>query len=210
MSFSTKFSFKKKDAPESKDNANGPKLPEAKSKQKVKVHPLLNAKHGFYADDGELYTQKLSREERNTYWLALLNNRGKRVLPSGFKSWMSREIATDHEGDNYPLLYTFLFNVSSSLNWDHRTLNLFIIFLLLIIALYDGWAAKYVPQLVDANSGDQLLVFLSLGMFICQLIPPVGMWYLTHYCNDLVLFKATLNFQSWVSALGVPPFQSVC
>jgi hypothetical protein len=160
---------------------------------------LLNAKHGFYADDGELYTPKITKAERNEYWLALLNNRGKRALPSGFKSWMSKEIATEHESDNYPMFYNFLFNVCSSLNWDHRTLNLFFIFLLLIIALYDGWAAKYVPQLVSANSNDQLLVFLSLGMFICQLIPPLGLYYLTHYCNDLVRFRATMDFQNWVS-----------
>eukprot|EP01034_Spumella_vulgaris_P022493 gene22493-28621_t len=40
-------------------------------------------------------------------------------------------------------------------------------------------------------------MYIALGMFICQLIPPLGMWYLTHYCNDLVLFKGALKFQSW-------------
>ena len=205
MTKSKKLKDQKKAAAEAAAAAMATDKPETttKNKSKTRHHPLLDAKTEAYVDDSELFMPKTTRKDRSDYWMQIVGNRGKRVPPPGFKSFLARAMAKDTEIYNYPKIYTFLLKVTTSAMWDQWTINFFIIFLILIVFIYDGYARKYVPKLVTMNGdGNAIIMLPALAMFLCQLIPACGGFYLTHYCNDLVLYAASNNFQHWVSILA--------
>jgi len=195
LSFSNKF--KKVETPvESEEDI------QKKKNKAAKANPLLNAKTDPYVDDNDAYQPRISRADRYEYWLKLLPNRGpRRPLPKAFKSWKSKEIASVNEDANYYFIHVFLFNLIKSRSWDHRYINLFILWMLLIIFFVDGWAEQLAPFLVDLNTGNQLLAIPPLLMFICQLVPFLGMVYFITHCNDLVNYRAIKEIGSWVSKL---------
>ena len=193
LSFSNKF--KKVETPaESEEDI------QKKKNKAAKANPLLNTKTDPYVDDNDAYQPRISRADRYEYWLKLLPNRGpRRPLPKAFQSWKSKEIANVNEDSNYYYIHVFLFNLIKSRSWDHRYINLFIIWILLIIFFVDGWAEQLAPFLVDLNTGNQLLAIPPLLMFICQLVPFLGMIYFITHCNDLVHYRAIKEIGSWVS-----------
>ena len=190
LSFSNKFKKPDEDA-QQKDQ---------KKKSAAKQNPLLNTKTDPYVDDNEAYTQRISKADKYAYWMALLPNRGpRRPLPKGFQSWKQREIASLNQQANYHWFYIRSFNFFSSVNWDHRSINLFIIFLILVIFFMDGYAEQYAPTVSALNTGNQILAVFPFLIFICQLIPFLGMLYFIGNCNDLVHFKAIKEIGKWVS-----------
>lgn len=194
LSFANKF--KKAEAPAEDGAEDNTK----KKKSAAKQNPLLNTKTDPYVDDNENYVTRISMADRYEYWLKLLPNRGpRRPLPKAFISWRSRELASINEQANYHRIHTMLFNIISSKNWDHRYINLFILWILLIIFIVDGWADSLAPFLVDLNAGNQLLAIPPLLMFITQIIPFLGMIYFITHCNDLVHYRAVKEIGSWVS-----------
>lgn len=201
LSFSNKF--KKTETPAAED--------ETKKKNKAaKQNPLLNTKTDPYVDDNDLYVPRISRMDRYDYWLKLLPNRGpRRPLPKAFVSWKSRELASVNEQANYYRIHIVLFNIVKNKNWDHRYINLFIVWILLIIFFVDGWADNLAPFLVEYNTGNQILAIPPFLMFITQLIPFLGMLYFITHCNDLVHFKAVKEIGTWVSISSLPSFNLI-
>lgn len=190
-SFSFSNKFQKKEVAEEETQ---------KKKTGAKLNPLLNSKTDPYVDDNEAYVPRISRAVKYEYWKALLPNRGpRRPLPKSFVSWKSREIADVNEEANYARVYLYGFNFIRSGTWDQRFLNLFIIWLLLIVFFVDGWAETLAPSVATMNAGNQILVIPPFIMFITQLIPFLGMLYFISNCNDLVHFKAVKEMGTWVS-----------
>jgi hypothetical protein len=62
---------------------------------KAKKNPLLNAKTDDYVDDSDLFKSRISRTDRLEYFMFLKDTKDRRILPRGFRSWMSDEIAID-------------------------------------------------------------------------------------------------------------------
>lgn len=206
MSFMTKSKKSIKEKEKEKkaaEAAAAAKAEKAETKKNIKParhHPLLDAKTDAYVDDGELFVPKTTRKDRSDYWMQIVGNRGKRIPPPGFKSFIAKVMATDTEIYNYPRVYAIMLHVTTSSLWDQWTMNFFILFLLLVVFIYDGYAEQFAPTLVTMNGpGNSIIMLPLLAMFFCQLIPACGGFYLTHYCNDLVLYAASMNFQHWVS-----------
>lgn len=192
FSFSNKF---KKEEPAEEEV-------QKKRNNVAKVNPLLNTKTDPYVDDNEAYTPKISRAVKYEYWKQLLPNKGsRRPLPKAFVSWKSKEIAEVNEEANYARFYTYSFNFLRSRMWDQWCINLFIVWLLLVIFFVDGWAESLAPSVASMNEGNQILIIPPFLMFITQLIPFVGMLYFISNCNDLVHFRAVKEMGSWVSKL---------
>eukprot|EP01032_Pedospumella_encystans_P009840 gene9840-11553_t len=196
LSFSNKF--KKVEAPAETEE-------DAKKKNKAtKQNPLLNTKTDPYVDDNDAYVPRISRADRYEYWMKLLPNRGpRRPLPKAFVSWKSKEIAMVNEEANYYRIYSIMFNIVKSKSWDHRYINLFIIWILLIVFFVDGWAESMAPFLIDLNTGNQLLAVPPFLMFITQLVPFLGMMYFITHCNDLVHYRAIKEIGSWSFAAAL-------
>jgi hypothetical protein len=173
---------------------------EEKKNKGAKLNPLLNVKTDLYVDDNEAYKTRISKEDKLQYWTQLLPNRGRRPLPKAFKSWKLKEISSVNEKLNYPWYYLYMFGFIKSVNWDHRCLNLFIVWILLCIFFLDGWAAMVSPQAVSYNAGNQILMLFPLLMAITQAIPFLGTWYFISHCNDLVHFQALQDIGNWVSS----------
>ena len=133
------------------------------------------------------------------YWMQLLPNRGKRPLPKAFKSWVAKEIADVNATANFPKVYLYGFKFICSGLWDQRFLNLFILWIILLIIYLDGFAALYAPMLITLNAGNQILMLPPLLMFVTQVIPFLGTLYFATHCNDLVQYLAVKNIGSWVS-----------
>lgn len=198
-SFSGKFSKKK----EEDDNV------EQKKKSASKQNPLLNSKTEPYVDDSDAFSTRITKAQKYEYWTHLLQNRGhRRPLPKAFKSWKSREIAKVNEQANYHPRHIRWFNFISSANWDQRSLNLFLIFLLLVVFYADGYALSISTKLITMNSANQIIALPLFLMFLCQLVPFFGMLYFITHCNDLVHFKAIKGIGTWVSLL--PLARALC
>ena len=86
---------------------------------------------------------------------------------------------------------------SSTVHWDQRYLNLFLLWLLLMIFIRDGWAMSYIPSILPLLESIMLLPLYL--MMITQLIPIVGAIYYVNRCNDMVRYLASKNFGDWVS-----------
>lgn len=189
LSFSNKF--KKADPTEEEAQ---------KKKNGAKQNPLLNAKTDPYVDDNEAFQPRISRADKYEYWRALLPNKGaRRPLPKAFISWKSKEIADVNEEANYSRVYLYSFNFIRNGMWDQRFLNLFIVFLVLVVFFVDKWADSLAPSVAHMNAGNQIIVIPPILMFLTQLIPCLGMMYFVSNGNDLVHFRAVKEMGSWVS-----------
>ena len=187
-SFSNKFK-KTEESEEDKQKKN----------RAAKQNPLLNAVTDPYVDDNEAFKTRISKLDKYEYWTTLLQNRGvRRPLPKGFKSWRQREIASVNEQSNYSKFHVRMFDFISSANWDHRSINIFILWLFLVVFYVDGYALSMHPPLITWNSKNQIVAVGPLLIFFCQLVPFLGMLYFISHCNDLVHFKAIKGIGSWV------------
>lgn len=168
-----------------------------------KENPLLSAQTDNYVDDSDLYQPRLSRAQRQQYWVELQQNRGRRPLPKGFSGWIAKEFETTNELSTFPYIYRLFFSIVKHRFWDQMYLNFFILWLILIVFFYDGWAAQFAPFLIPFNAGNQLLMIPPFLMFLTQLFPIIGALYFTNYCYDLVHFLAARDFQKWVRLCSV-------
>ena len=134
------------------------------------------------------------------FWAQLIyNNDTNRTLtiPTSFKSWIKKEITSNEDKwSHFPSRLTYLFAFIRSNYWDHLFLNFFILWLLIVIFVGDGWAAKYSP--IPLSLGQGVVLIPIVAMLITQLIPFLGTIYFTHYCNDLVHYSAQVNMLHWV------------
>lgn len=203
FSFSNKFSVKKDDG--GTDNNATPQIDPVtglpvdnknldagqKRRNAAKQNPLLNAKTDDYADDNLLYTPKITAKERFNYF-----NNYMKLNKNRKNSDYAIEL---EEIKHYPRKHVWIFGFIRSHYWDQLYLNLFLIWLVLIIALVDGWAKTYAPMLISLNANNNLLLLPPVFMLICQVIPLVGIIYYMHYGYDLVHYLASVQFQTWVS-----------
>lgn len=169
-----------------------------KKNRASKLNPLLNSKTDEYVDDCDVYKPRITRTERYQYWIQLKKNKKPRKLPD-FISWIGKEFATVNESENYSKRYILLFAIIKTSFWDHLYINFFIIWWILLIFYYDGWAMKYVPIAITLNANNTILLLPPLFMFLSQLIPLFGTIYFINNCNDLVKFLATTEMGRWVS-----------
>jgi hypothetical protein len=162
-------------------------------------------------DDSDAFSTRITKAQKYEYWTHLLQNRGtRRPLPKAFKSWKSREIAKVNEQANYLPGHIRTFNFISTARWDQRSLNLFIIFLLLTVFYADGYALSISPKLITMNSMNQIIALPLFLMFLCQLVPFFGMLYFITHRNDLVHFKAVKEIGTWVSPAAPACFCAAC
>lgn len=189
-SFSNKF--KKAEEPDDKEKE--------KRNRAAKQNPLLNAKTDPYVDDNDAYQVRISKADKLEYWRQLLPNKGtRRPLPKSFKSWKMRELAIMNGQDMYNKSHLKNFAFISSANWDHRSINVFIVWMILIIFYGDGYALNTYERLITYNAANQILAVPPLLIFIFQLIPFLGMLYYITHRNDLVHFRAITDIGKWVS-----------
>jgi hypothetical protein len=182
------FSFSKKFAKSpvaTTDDTGGTKA--------TKVHPLLISRTEPYVDDTELFQPRISRQERYNYYHRFLELNGSRR-----KSKNELEVP---ELQHYPKVLVVLFAWIRSNRWDHWYLNLFLIWMALVIAFTDGWVTKFVPFLNAFNSNNSLLQIPLVLMLVTQVIPLFGTVFFVHFGNDLVRLIASKNFQEWVTFL---------
>jgi hypothetical protein len=201
MSFAQSF---KKFLPNAYDkNPSETKIDGTKSNGRFgnRRNPLLLLKTEDYVDDTALYQPKITRNDRLSYYEFLQSQKTQQKKFLWYKanqnSWVSKEIRMSSEESLYPSIFVNLFRLIRSNWWDQVYLNLFIVFLLLLVLLRDGWAELLLPSLVAMQ--DSILLYPLLGMLVCAGIPCLGTAYYTHYCNDLVLLRASIDFQQWVS-----------
>jgi hypothetical protein len=119
------------------------------------------------------------------------------VIPSSYKSWIKKEIAVfESKWSQYPSRLVYALAIIRSNRWDQWFLNFFLLWLLMVIFILDGWASKYSPVPLTIEEGIVLLPLVA--MLLCQAVPLIGTIYFTHYCNDLVQYSASENILHWV------------
>lgn len=118
-------------------------------------------------------------------------------MPSNFKSWVKADIASkEDKWAEFPVRLVKIFHFVNSSKWDQWFINFLIIWLLIVIFVSDGWAAKYFPILQDVGQGIALLPIFA--MLVTQLVPFLGTIYFLNYCYDLVHYAASISFGKWV------------
>lgn len=185
MSFN-KFSTKKE------EGKNGKEPAQVKKKQAAKINPLLSAKTDQYVDDNDLYKYQINYVDKAKHYEFLVETKERRQPPKEFESWIQKEMQLDDELTKYHWWHKSGFNFIKSARWDHFMLNLFMIVLLV------GAAAEL--DLIETSLSVLIMTYLSILMFVSQLIPFVGTFYFTCNCNDLVRFMASLDFAKWAFA----------
>lgn len=170
-------------------------------KKNAKENILLSVTTEPFADDTELYVPRLNRQLRTEYWSNIIaQGKFKRVAPEGFKQWVYKDRNLNKEIDNYPSRYVLLLNIVRSPYWDQLYLNMMILFLLLTVYFYDGYAERYGSS---SSLGlalilpETVIIVPLVFMFIFQLVPFLGILYFVAYCNDLTHLRAAQNFGDW-------------
>ena len=181
------------------DNGKAPQKKNRKEKVDKKLAALLALKTEQFADDSALYKARLRPVDRRIYWTELLKNKTKKLPPLGFKSWIQRELSKDIGLKAYPLRLAVGFKFVRHVRWDHYYINCFLLWLLLLIAVYDGYVATYAPAFIleFVYPGSVFLLAPLLLMIIFQLIPIFGVVYYTVFCNDLVKYLAGSELGKW-------------
>lgn len=196
QSFSDKFT--KKEVVEEEGDA-------APTNKRVGKQNLLHtAKTASYVDDESLYIARISTKKRLEYWAQLILNDENRTLrvPSNFKSWLKADIASkEDKWAEFPVRLVKIFSFITSNRWDQWFNNFFILWLLIVIFVSDGWAAMYGPMLHSVGEGIALLPIFA--MMITQLVPFFGTIYFIHHCNDLVHYSASISFGKWAFAAAL-------
>ncbi|RYH15770.1 hypothetical protein EON65_31185 [archaeon] len=189
FSLSKKLSLKVDDKKEKKE-------PEKKKGAGLvtRQNPLLLAKTDDYVDDAALYDPKITRDDRLKYYDFLLAH-GKQWKIRKKKRASEHSALNENEELNYPQNLVRLFKIIRSNRWDQLYMDCLLLFLVLVIFFIDGWAAL----LGMASVQDSILTFPLIGMLVCAIVPCMGTVYYTHYCNDLVLYLASVDFSHWVS-----------
>eukprot|EP01038_Epipyxis_sp_PR26KG_P008263 gene8263-11183_t len=175
-------------------NKVDPNSKESKRSRGAKKNPLLTAITDLYVDDSDLYKSRITRNERYEYFIQLQTNNQNRERkpPPDHQSWMSQEIATDNELLNYSYSYRILIYFFTSNKWDHLYINMFILWMLMLIAIVDKWTEKYLPLITP-----DFMVIPPIVMIISQIIPISGTIYFVCKGNDLARSIASVNFQDW-------------
>ena len=185
---------------EEKD-ANGDEGKGKKMKERInqKHALLLSMKTADYADDGDIYEARLNSNIRVKYWQELLKNKKPRPIPYGFRSWVQVATNKDKELSNYPIRYLFAFNIIKSRSWDQTYLSLLFVWLIIVIALFDGYIEKYAPAfLVELITPNSVVLLLPVVLMIVVItIPTLGVIYFVVVANDLVKYLAQKEFGEW-------------
>eukprot|EP01041_Mallomonas_annulata_P011595 gene11595-24274_t len=148
-----------------------------------------------YADDVEVHTNQVPRDERISYWQHLLSTSTRRKVPEGQITWVdeNRTNVYDVELRNYPYHKVLLLRIMTSGVWDYLFLLLLAIWLVLVSAKLTATPLSVLDSftLVDVQ-------LLPLGgMFLCQLIPVAAVSYFLPCCNDLTRFIAQSSLGFW-------------
>ena len=206
------------------DNDAGEVEAKRKVNRKDKNYYLLTAETEHYVDDSELYRPRITRQDRLDYWQKMLDQKGVRRKPSADHmtyqdAWMQGEY--DMEGPTYPTLFVWQHNFVSMRVWDYLSLLMLLLYLMVIIAVYDGLANNIggLPAAAAVDSGtevtsslteEQLANAAAMGlspatmllplifMLLLQGLPLLGSFYFITRCNDLVKYKARATpFGDW-------------
>lgn len=165
---------------------------------RAKANPLLTAVTDFYVDDTTLYKPRIGRSDRFTYWSKLQElNLPKKPQHIDEESWLGIEAGYLNQRSVYPKFHQSLLKFVTSNYWDQLYLNFFILWLLLIIFVVDGWADSVAPFILNFNFGNIFFIGPPLLMFLTQIPPLCGTIFLMHYGNDLMHHVAGEHFQSW-------------
>jgi hypothetical protein len=213
-SFSNKFrsSFNKNN-----EETKGNDQPTTNNQQRrvghTKVNPVLTAVTDNYIDDPNLYKPRITRTERLDYFLkivALENNNNNHHQANIAKervadpdSWLGKEIGILNQQSHYSHISQQIFLFITSQKWDHLCINGFLLWLLFIIFIQDRWVELYAPWLLPYVENHLLLIAPSFFMFLSQVIPFLGTFYLMHYMNDLChhhaagITKQEIEFGKW-------------
>ena len=200
----TAASKKKKDMEKAlADTAAKPKVNKSDAAAK-KNAALINAKTIPYADDVTLFKPRLTVEQQCQYWLELLKIKARRQVPKGFVSWVKSFKAADADDnldDQFPRSTTQLVKFVTSVVWDRIYLGMFLLWLLVVIYIQDGWADKYAlpsaggVSAKDAPAGTMLIPIIF--MLLSQVVPTIGVIYCVARCNDLTKYLAAKRFGHW-------------
>ena len=114
---------------------------ETKRKKPDKNDFLRNARTEEYADDSERYTCKVTREERIEYWQKIVDQgsvarKPKRGTVGYQEAWMKGDY--DYEGDTFPGIFVIWLSLIKTQIWDYLYLLLFLLYLIVVVAVYDG------------------------------------------------------------------------
>ena len=171
---------------------------------------LFNAKTAPYADDINLYVPRQTDDQQCEYWVELLKTKARRTVPKGFVSWIKsyrKDGEDENKDDQFPQSTTQLVKFVKSIYWDHMYLGLFLLWLLVLIYVKDGWADKFAPPSAggvsakDAPAGSMLIPIIF--MLLSQIVPTLGMVYCVARCNDLTkhlaakVVKGDPSFGHW-------------
>lgn len=210
FAISTKFSFRTQNKTiveppagqkndKNKGNTNTNASTKA-SKNHQKINPILLAKTENYADDTALYQPRITRANRYDYFAYLLNIKTMRKPDQiDADSWLAREIGILNSGSQFPAVYIRAFRFLTSRYWDQLYFNFFLLWLVLLILVEDGWMAKFAPSVLAYNSNGLFITAPPLLMLVTQIFPLLGTVYFVHNCNDMVHFLASKDFQTWVT-----------
>ncbi len=160
---------------------------------------LLSMKTADYADDGDIYEARLNSNIRIKYWQELLKNKRPRPIPYGFRSWVQVATNKDKELSNYPIRYLLAFNIIKSRSWDQTYLSLLFVWLIIVIALFDGYIETYAPKfIVELVTPSSVVLLLPIVLMIIVItIPTLGIIYFMVVANDLVKYLAQKEFGEW-------------
>lgn len=201
--------------------------PKAKVKAKGGDQFLKVAVTEPYADDTDLYFPKITRKDRLEYWNKMMDQRARRVPKKNFFSYFDNLAMGDPEAGKFPFMFKIGLAIVKSKTWDYLYLGLFMLWLLLEVAVYDGIAAKYAPaglipsdatgSLDGSNSTSSIgssnaaaiagaaaigltpttMLVPLVFMFVVQCIPTLGIIYFVCRCNDLTRFMARGKMGNW-------------
>jgi hypothetical protein len=196
--------------------------PKRKINRKDKNYYLLIAQTENYVDDSDLYKSRANREMRMEYWEKMMDQgKSRRKPPKDFmtyqEAWMTGDF--DVEGLTYPTLFVWQQALVRTSLWDYLSLFLFLLYTVVIIAVYDGLGAGLIPlgnstinsdisvgNLDPETAANAAAIGLSpatmllplIFMFLLQVPPTLGSFYFITRCNDLVKYKARkTKFGSW-------------
>lgn len=209
FAISTKFSFRTQnntvveasgDQKNGKNKGNNNANVSTKINKNQKINPVLLAKTDNYADDSALYQPRITRTNRYQYYAHLLNIKTTRKPDQiDADSWLAREIGILNSGSQFPALYIRAFRFLTSRYWDQLYFNFFLLWLVFLILVEDGWMAQFAPFVLAYNSNGLFVTAPPLLMLITQIFPLFGTVYFVHYCNDMVHHLASKDFQTWVT-----------
>jgi hypothetical protein len=110
-------------------------------------------------------------------------------------SWVAHQLRSTDDWHLFPSSYAKLHFALRSKKWDYWYLNFLLLWVVLLLFSLDG----KLPFSYD----HPLLIVCLVFMLLTQIPPVLGILYFIHFCNDMVLYDASVTFGEWVSFLDM-------